>query len=206
MCYVREYLITSLNSDLRRRLRIKMSLKWWVLRYIMWTWFFFSPERESVYQNSFGLRKGSPNYAWKFQQVSSSQECNLKKIVTIKQARCSYCYGYSEKHRVLVASVRLVCSLAYTFLYAVPDSQIFQRHIIPFFFFPFFIWNIFPYSVAQETRKLQIFFSKLITQGDMSFIHLLHFVFFAWFKSLWNSIPPFFHKKEVIWRLRRSSS
>lgn len=69
--------------------------------------FFFPPERESVYQNSFWLRKGSPNYAWKFQQVSSSQECNLKEIVTIKQAQCSYCYRHSERHRVLVASVRL---------------------------------------------------------------------------------------------------
>lgn len=32
-----------------------------------------------------------------------------------------------------------VCSLAYTFLYAVPDSQIFQRHIIAVFFFSFYI-------------------------------------------------------------------
>lgn len=32
-----------------------------------------------------------------------------------------------------------VCSLAYTFLYAVLDSQIFQRHIIVGFFFPFYI-------------------------------------------------------------------
>lgn len=54
MCYAREYLITSLNSDLQRQLRIKMSLKWWVLSYIMWTSFFFS-SRERISLSEFIL-------------------------------------------------------------------------------------------------------------------------------------------------------
>lgn len=107
MCYTPEFLIASINSDMRRWLRIKMSLKWWVLSYNIWTSFFFPPERKSVYQNSFCARKGSPNCAWKFKQVSSSPECNLKETVTSKQAQCSYLYRHGVKHHILMAVVCL---------------------------------------------------------------------------------------------------
>lgn len=216
MCYTPEILITTINSDLRRWLRIKMSLKWWVLSYNLGTLFFFPPERKSVYQNSFCPRKGSPNCAWKFKQVSSSQECNLKEIGTIKQARCSYLYEHDVKHHILMASVcsgLLSCMgdtppphkhfwmLSLIAIFSLSPRGYFSMDIATFF--SFYLWIIFPNSVAQETRRLHFFF-----QVNHSERHEL--LSFSWYKLLaliWISLSLyflFFHKREFVGMLERA--
>ena len=171
MCYVREYLITSLNSDLRRRLRIKMSLKWWVLSYIMWTSFFLLQRENQFIRIHSDLGKDHLTML-----KNSSRSHHPKNVISRKLSLSSRLGAV-----IVTDTVRSIKSWWHQYGSCAPLHihfcmlslivRFFEDTLLRFFFY----FTSKTFSLTLLLRKLESFkfFSKLITQGDVSFIHLL---------------------------------